>query len=178
MMQSAHPIRNDETFRVAAPVGEPDLPIASEVMFALPDPADGDQAILVSTPVLTDELNYGDIVRLGSPDDLGVRPILGVVVASGHSHFLVLTEAGDGEELVAELERMLPAHALRMARASEDLFSISLHPDVDPYAVMEIVEVWLGVDLDAEDDELAAAPAVGPLCETIPGPLSRPAITR
>jgi hypothetical protein len=178
MKQRAHPIPQNHALRVAAPVGEPDLPIASEVMSALPDPADPDQAVLVSTPVLTDELNYGDIVRLGSPDDLGIRPILGVVVASGHSHFLVATEPGDCEELIIELERLLPAHALRMARAGEDLFSISLHPDVDADTVIAFAADWLGVDAYPEDDELATAPAVGPLCETMPGPLSGPAIAR
>jgi hypothetical protein len=160
----------EETIRVAAPVGDPGLPVASEVMHALPDPADEDQAVLISTPFLTDELNYGDIVRLGPEDEWGVRPILGAVVASGHVHFLVATDPGAGDALVAELERTLPAYSLRVARAQENLFSVSLHPDLDTDAVMEIVEAWLGVD--ADEDELEDGPAIGPLCETTLGPLA------
>ena len=179
MIVGEHPQHlGGEHIRVAAPVGDPELPIVSEVLHALPDPADADQAVLVHVPFLTDGLNYGDIVRLGPEDEHGVRPVLGAVVASGHAHFLVATEPGDGRALIAELERALPPYALRFACAREDLFSVSLHPDLDREAVLTLVEEWLGVDSD-EDGEgaaLGADPAVGPLCVTALGPLGRPAI--
>ena len=55
--------------RVAAPVIELDLPVCREVMTALADPADPDQAVLVNVPFLVDGLNFGDLVRLGEPDE-------------------------------------------------------------------------------------------------------------
>lgn len=164
-----------ETIRVAAPVGDPECPICSEVMHALPDPSDADQAVLVNAPFLVDELNYGDIVRLGPEDEAGIRPVVAAAVASGHVHFLVATEPGDGLELVAELERSLPAYAFRLTRASENLFSVSVHPDLDADAVATAIEAWLGVaqeGADADDD-----PAVGPLCETAIGPIGWPAVS-
>jgi hypothetical protein len=165
-----------ETIRVAAPVGDPDLPICSEVMHALPDPAHGDQAVLVNTPFLVDELNYGDIVRLGPEDEHGVRPIVEVVLASGHVHFLVATETGEGIELIAELERSLPAYAFRITRARDDVLSVSLHPDLDAGSVVASIEGWLGLEpegLDVFED----GPAVGPICATALGPLGWPAVS-
>lgn len=164
-----------ETIRAAAPVGDPELPICSEVMHALPDPSNADQAVLVNTPFLVDELNYGDIVRLGPEDECGIRPIVAAVVASGHVHFLVATEPGGGLALVAELERSLPAYAFSLTRARENLFSVSVHPNLDAEAVAIGIEAWLGVgeeDAEADDD-----PAVGPLCETEIGLIGWPAIS-
>lgn len=62
-----------ETIRVAVAAVELDLPVCSEVMSAIPDPADPDQAVLVNVPVLVDEINFGDIVRLGDETEGGVR---------------------------------------------------------------------------------------------------------
>ena len=106
-MKSELTSTHEETIRVSAPVNEPELP-SLEVMHALADPADPDQAILANVPVLVDGINYGDLVRLGSEDECGVRPILEVVVPSGHVHFLAAAEPGEAGELVAELARTLP----------------------------------------------------------------------
>lgn len=144
--------------RVAAPVAELDIPICSEVMNALPDPADPDQAVLASVPFLVDELNYGDIVRLGPEDECGVRPIVEVVVASGHAHVLVATEPGEGYELVAELQRRFPAYALRLTEANDHLLSVSVHPDLDPDEVIAVMEAWLGGDVEDPEEGLAIAP--------------------
>ena len=89
-------------------------------MYALPDPSDPDQAVLINVPVMVDWLNYGDIVRLAPEDDFGVRRIVEVVVASGHQHMLVAVEEGEAADLVNELERMFPSWALRIAGASAD----------------------------------------------------------
>lgn len=157
-----------ETIRVAAPVHELDIPICSEVMYALPDPADPDQAVLANVPFLVDGLNYGDIVRLGEEDDCGVRPIVEVVVASGHVHLLAATEPGEGFELAAELHRNFAAYALRITEANDHLLSVSVHPDADPDQVAAVIEAWLGKDADDPEEELA----VGPACETELGPLA------
>jgi hypothetical protein len=148
-----------EEIRAAAAVTELDLPICSEVMSAIPDPADPDQAVLVNVPVLVDEINFGDIVRLGEEDECGVRPILEVVVASGHVHMLAAAEDDGATSLAAELERMFPAYALRMVVASESVLSVSVHPDVDADEVAAVIEAWLGAGVDDPEDE----PAIGPV---------------
>lgn len=151
--------------RVAAAVTELGLPICSEVMSALPDPADPDQAMLVNVPVLVDEVNFGDIVRLGEEDECGVRPILEVVVASGHAHMLAAAEDGGALDLAAELERTFPAYALRMVVASDSLLSVSVHPDLDPGRVGAVIAAWLSVDAEDPED----GPALGAVCRSLIG---------
>jgi hypothetical protein len=158
-----------ETIRVAAAVTDFDIPVCSEVMNALPDPADPDQAVLASVPVLVDEMNFGDIVRLGAEDEDGIRPIEEVVVASGHVHLLAAAEDGGAPELAAELERMFPAYALRLVHASHSVLSVSVHPDVDPAEVSAVIEAWLGADAEPEEGLAVSSP-----CETELGPLSVP----
>ncbi len=143
-----------ETVRVAAPVVEADIPVCSEVMDALPDPADPDQAILVNVPVMVDGINFGDIVRLAPEDDFGVRRIIEVVVASGHVHMLAAVEQGEMADLVNELERMFPTWALRFVVASDTILSVSVHPHLDSDEVGAVVAAWVGEDAD-EDDVLA-----------------------
>ena len=63
-----------QTFVVRGHVREPSIG-GSETIHALPDPADPDQAVIQNVPFFVDGLNFGDIVRLGPPDDIGVRPI-------------------------------------------------------------------------------------------------------
>jgi hypothetical protein len=150
-----------ETLRVAAPVIEHDIPVCSEVLLALPDPADPDQAILGSVPFLVDGLNFGDIVRLGDEDEHGVRPVLEVVVASGHVHLLAAAEDGEGYELVAELQRMFPDYGLRITQANDHLLSVSVHPDFDPGEVAGVISAWLGAEPDSEEIMAMGAP-----CET------------
>jgi hypothetical protein len=155
-----------ETVRVAAPVLELEIPICKEVMFALPDPADPDQAVIVSVPFLVGGLNFGDIVRLGDEDEAGVRPILEVVVASGHAHLLAATEPDEGFELIAELERTFPSHALRIAAANDHLLSISVHPELDHAEVGAVVAAWIGTGAGSDEE-----PALSEPCETELGPL-------
>ena len=104
---------HEETIRVSAPVNEPELP-SLEVMHALADPADPDQAMLANVPVLVDEINYGDLVRLGPEDECGVRPVLEVVVPSGHVHLLAAAEPGEvgrsRRRARADLPRLRAAH--------------------------------------------------------------------
>lgn len=167
-MRDEHTYTRAEPVRVAAAVTELDLPMFSEVMNALPDPADPGQAMLASVPVLVDEMNYGDIVRLGPENEDGIRPILEVVVASGHVHMLAAAEDDGAADLIAELERMFPAYALRIARASASVVSVSVHPDLDADDVAGVIEDWLGDDVDNPEEGLA----IGPPCETALGPVA------
>jgi hypothetical protein len=169
-MNSEHTSTHEETIRVSAPVNEPELP-AHEVMHARLDPADPDQAILANVPVLVDDVNFGDLVRLGPEDECGVRPIVEVVVPSGHLHFLAAAEPGDAGELVAELERTFPAYALRIEGASDSIVSVSVHPDVDADEVASTAAGWL---VDPSDDPLEELPiglpsrsAIGPLAGAV-----------
>ncbi len=157
-----------DAIRVAAAVTELGLPICSEVMYALPDPADPDQAILANVPVLVDEINYGDIVRLGDEDECGVRPIVEVVVASGHVHMLAAAEPRGAADLGAELERMFPAYALRIVVASDSVLSVSMHPDIVPARVAAVIEEWLGSSAEDPHEGLALSPP----CETELGPIA------
>ena len=154
--------------RVAAPVVEFDLPVCREVMTALADPADADQAVLVNVPFLVDGLNFGDLVRLGEPDEVGIRPVLEVVVASGHVHLIAATEPGDAPGLAAQLERTFPSYALRVAAANESLVAVSVHPDLDPEDVSDVIEAWLGAEAEDPDEGLA----VGEPCATEVGPMA------
>jgi len=144
-----------DTIRVAAPVIDADIPVCSEVMYALPDPSDPDQAVLINVPVMVDGLNYGDIVRLAPEDDFGVRRIVEVVVASGHQHLLVAVEEGEAADLVNELERMFPSWALRVEGASATVLSISAHPHLDADVVGAVIAGWLANDSDDLEDEIA-----------------------
>ncbi|MDQ2675335.1 MAG: DUF4265 domain-containing protein [Actinomycetota bacterium] len=140
-----------ERVRVAAPVIDAGIPVCSEVLEALPDPAHADQAVLVNVPVMVAGLNYGDIVRLAPEDEFGVRRIVEVVVASGHQRMLAAVEDGEARDLVNELERMFPSWALRVEAASATLLSVSVHPHLDPEAVRAVVAGWLAED--AEEGE-------------------------
>jgi len=144
----------DAAIRVAAPVIDADIPVCSEVLYALPDPSDPDQAVLINVPIMVDGLNYGDIVRISPEDDFGVRRIVEVVVASGHQHMLAAVEEGEAADLVNELERMFPSWALRIEGASATILSISVHPHLDPDEVGAVIAGWLAEDSD-EDERLA-----------------------
>ena len=154
----------DAAIRVAAPVIDAGIPVCSEVMSALSDPSDPDQAVLVNVPVMVDGLNYGDIVRLAPEDALGVRRIIEVVVASGHQHMLAAVQEGEARDLVNELERMFPSWALRIEAASPTILSISVHPHLDPDDVGAVVAGWLSEDLDdAEEDVSMTSPCASEL---------------
>lgn len=143
-----------ETIRVAAPVADAGLNVCSEVMHALPDPADPDQAILVNVPVLADGINFGDLVRLEPEDDFGVRRIEAVVVPSGHVHLLTAVEDGEAPDLVAELERMFPSYALKVEAMSATIVSVSVHPHLDAGDVTSVIASWLGFEQDEDPFEL------------------------
>jgi hypothetical protein len=145
----------DAEIRVAAPVIDAGIPVCSEVMSALPDPSDPDQAVLVNVPVMVDGLNYGDIVRLAPEDDFGVRRIVEVVVASGHQHMLAAVEEGEAQDLVNELERMFPSWALRIEGASATILSISVHPHLNPDDVGSVIAGWLAEELEDVHEDLA-----------------------
>lgn len=144
-----------ETIRVAAPVLEAEIPVCSEVMNALPDPADPDQAVLINVPVLVDGINFGDIVGLAPEDDLGVRRIVEVVEASGHAHMLASPAEGEALDLIAELERTFPSWAMRFSVASDTLLSVSVHPHLDADDVGAAIAGWLSEDLEDLDEDLA-----------------------
>lgn len=145
----------DAAIRVAAPVIDAGISVCSEVMSALPDPSDPNQAVLINVPVMVDGLNYGDIVRVEPEDDFGVRRIVEVVVASGHQHMLAGVEEGEAHDLVNELQRMFPSWALRFALASDTLLCVSVHPHLDPDDVGATIAGWLAEDLEDEEEDLA-----------------------
>jgi hypothetical protein len=158
----------DETIRVKAPIEVPEIPIGSEVMSALPDPASDDQAVLLNAPFYIGGLNYGDIVRLGSPDDMGIRPIVEVLVASGHVRLIAVTGHHGVHELYDHLMELFPTYALRIEGDGESILSVSVHPDLDPDEVFDAIADWLCDHGHADDDDVA----VSPVFETMLGPLS------
>lgn len=153
--------------RVSAPVDEHEIAVGREVLLALPDPADADQAILQNVPFLNEGLNYGDLVKLGPADDLGIRPIVAVQIPSGHVHMLAATEPGEASELAAELERTFPSYALRIEASRERLVAVSAHPDLDPAEVHAVIEAWLVEEAEDDEEGLAltdpAESRIGPL---------------
>jgi hypothetical protein len=167
------PQTTTELIRVNAPVEDPDVPIWTEVLYATPDPADPDQAVLVNVPFPVDGLNFGDLVRLGPEDDCGVRPILEVVMASGCTHVLVAAEPDCASELIGKLEELFPTWGLRIENGNGTVLSMSIHPDIDPDEVVGVV-----ADLLEEggefDPDLEEGPAIGPVCESDPGMLPWP----
>jgi hypothetical protein len=160
----------DEEIRVRAPVDEPGTRIRSEIMSAAPDPAASDQAVLLNAPFWIDGLNFGDLVRLGPKDDLGVRPIEAVVTPSGHSRVMAALGNHDGNELCEELRCRFPHYALRVEGWDARIICVSVHPDFDPDAVIDAIVDWLD-DHDALDDEDVI---VSPVIETEVGPIPWP----
>ncbi len=156
-MKTNGEISKAPTIRVAAPVIDAGMPVCSELMNALPDPAHADQAVIVNVPMLVDGVNFGDLVRLAAPDELGVRRITEVVMASGHVHVLAAIEDEDPRDLVNELERMFPPHSLRVEGAGGSMISISVHPDIDPLEVSGVIAAWLGAEDETDPYELPIA---------------------
>lgn len=72
----------------------------------------------------------------------------------------MLAAADDGgvPDLIAELQRMFPAYALRFAAAGDTMISVSVHPHVDADDVAAVIEAWLGADVDDPDEGLAIGP--------------------
>ena len=156
-----------ERIRVAAPVIDAGIPVCSEVLEALPDPSDPDQAIVVNVPVMVDGLNYGDLVRLAPENEFGFRRIVEVVVASGHQHMLACVQEGEAADLVNELERMFPSWALRVERASGTILSVSVHPHLDPDEVGVVVAGWLAEDSDVDEGLAMTLPQASELGQVV-----------
>jgi hypothetical protein len=114
---------------------------SSETMHALPDPADPDQAVIQNVPFFVDGLNFGDIVRLGPADDIGIRPIEGVAVPSGCVRFLVVIGPFLEADLIDDLADHFGFPAVR-AESGEGLISVSVHPDLEPDEVAFEVILW------------------------------------
>jgi hypothetical protein len=114
---------------------------SSETMHALPDPADSGQAVIQNVPFFVDGLNFGDVVRLGPPDEIGIRPIDAVVIPSGCVRFLVVTGLHCESDLVAHLACLFSPHEVRM-EIGEGLISVSVHPDREPEEVVFEVFDW------------------------------------
>jgi len=141
---------------------------SSETMDALPDPADPDQAVIVSVPFFVNGLNFGDLVCLGPPDDIGIRPIEGIVIPSGHTRFLALTGFLSAPDLVDRLHHAFPSYALRVEGDGEDLLSVSVHPDLLADDVVYEVFDWFEEEGIPPGDESVGvtslfASEVGPL---------------
>jgi hypothetical protein len=144
--------RDQQTFTVRGFVRDAAL-CSSETMHALPDPADPDQAVIQNVPFFVDGLNFGDLVRLGPPDQNGIRPIEAVVERSGHVRFLVLIGPLSGGELIDHLHDLFPEYALSIEGHDDLLLSVSVHPDLEPDAVAFEVVLWFDDQGIPPDDE-------------------------
>ena len=143
---------------------------SSETMHALPDPADPDQAMIQNVPFFVDGLNFGDVVRLGRTDDIGIRPIEAVVIPSGCVRFLVVTGPLSESDLIEDLSEIFPPHQVRI-ESGEGLISVSVHPDLEPEEAVYEVFDWFeerGVPPGAE------SVGVSELFESAIGPLGYP----
>ena len=139
----------------------------SETMHALPDPADPDQAIIQNVPFFVDGLNFGDVVRLGRPDDIGIRPIEAVVIPSGCVRFLVVIGPLSGEHLVEHLYELFPLPMVRI-ESGDGLLAVCVHPDLDPHEVVFEVFDWFELQGVPPGDEIVG---VSELFESEIGPL-------
>ncbi len=164
--------RSESTIRVSARLPRC-LELASETMIALPDPADPRQAVILNVPFFVDGLNFGDMVRIGEPDDLGIHPVEAVVTPSGHVRFLLLLEDLPVEDLLDHLELHFPPHLLRAENGGEGLVAVSAHPDLNTDELVDVFLDWVA-DHAPEDPELLDEAAFS-ITEPIPsrvGPIS------
>jgi Domain of unknown function (DUF4265) len=139
-----------------------------ETMHALPDPADPDQAVIVNVPFFVNGLNFGDVVRLGRSDDIGIRAIEEIVIPSGHTRFLALTGFLSAPDLVDRLHHAFPSYALRIEGDGDGLLSVSVHPDLVPDDVVYEVFDWFEEEGVPPGDESVG---VTSLFESEVGPL-------
>jgi hypothetical protein len=160
--------RGDRTITVSGMARQPSS-CSRETMHALPDPSDPDQAVIQNVPFFVDGLNFGDIVLLGPSDQLGIRPIEGVVMPSGHTRFLVLTGDLSAPDLTAHLYEVYPEYALRIEGHDVELLSVSVHPDLDPEdVVFEVFDWFVDEGVPTGDESVG----VSPLFESEVGPLA------
>jgi hypothetical protein len=142
---------NHSTICVGATVGS-DLPFSRETMHALPDPADSAQAVLQNVPFFVDGLNFGDLVRIGERDDIGVHPIEAVVQPGGHVRVLLFLEDQPVAALFERMAHLFPDCALRMENGGDGLVAISMHPDLDPEDVFEALLDWVAEHVPEDED--------------------------
>jgi Domain of unknown function (DUF4265) len=143
---------------------------SSETMYALPDPADPDQAVIQNVPFFVDGLNFGDVVRLGPRDDIGIRPIESVVIPSGCVRFLVVTGPLSESDLADHLTGLFPSHMVRV-ETGDGLLAVSVHPDLEPQeAVFEVFDWFEAKGVPPGDDSVG----VSHLLESEVGPLGYP----
>jgi hypothetical protein len=141
---------------------------SSETMHALPDPAHTDQAVIQNVPFFVDGLNFGDVVRLGPVDDIGIRPIEAVVIPSGCVRFLALTGPLPEPDLIEHLSDLFPPHELR-AECGDGLVAVSVHPALEPEEAVYATFDWFEERGIPPGDESVG---VSNLFESHIGPLS------
>jgi hypothetical protein len=129
-----------QTLTVRGNVRHPSI-CSTETMHALPDGADPNQAVMQNVPFFVDGLNFGDVVRLGPPDEVGIRPIEAVVIPSGCVRFLALTGPLRQSDLVEHLYGLFQPPLIRI-ETGEGLISVSVHPDLEPEAPVYEVFDW------------------------------------
>src|SRR5829696_5195455 len=95
-----------QSLKVFAPISDPPGSLQFEHMHASQDSAVDDQAVLLNAPFWVDWLNFGDLVRVGPPGEGGSRPILEVVVASGHVRVMAIVGRYGTEGLQSLGERL------------------------------------------------------------------------
>lgn len=150
-MDEQHTDGDEIEIRVRGPIHEPGVG-QSECMSAAPDPVSADQAVLLNTPFFVEGLNYGDLIRLGPPDEIGLRPIVEVLVASGHSRILVLTGDLGIHGLYEHLRHLFPDCALCIEGDGDHLLSVSVHPAFEPEAVFDEIAEWLDDECMGDDE--------------------------
>jgi hypothetical protein len=143
---------------------------SSETMHALLDPADPNQAVIQNVPFFVDGLNFGDVVRLGQPDEAGIRPIEAIVAASGCVHFTVLMGELPETDLMRHLAGLFHPYAVR-TEPGDGLLAVSVHPDLDPVNVVHAVFDWFEELVPPPADDLFG---VSRIFETEVGPVGYP----
>lgn len=159
-----------QTLRIRAPIDEPGSAVTSEVMHAAQDPAAKDQAVVLNTPFWVDGLNFGDIVRVGREDETGVRPIIEVVIASGHCRVMAVTGSYDIRGLDKRLRQSFPEYALRIEGNGDGVLSVSVHPDLEAEEVLDSMDAWLEEQGAHGEEDVALSPVI----QTSLGPVSWP----
>ena len=158
--------KEHQTLTVRGHVRHPST-CSSETMHALPDPADPDQAVIQNVPFFVDGLNFGDVVRLGPPDEIGIRPIEAVVIPSGCVRFLVVIGPLAAEHLVDHLYEIFPVPMVRV-ETGQGLLAVCVHPDLAPDEVVFEIFDWFEAQGVPPGDECVG---ISELLESEIGPL-------
>lgn len=161
--------QQEDTLRVRAPISDPEPGgLQFETMHARKDPAADDQAVLVNAPFFCDYVNYGDLIRVGEPQD-GACPLLEVVTASGHCKVVTITGGSSIVGLGEYLTDLYANHELRMEGDGKTLLCVSVHPDVVAEGVRDNIADWL--DDNGESPDTAS---ISPPIQTVLGTVEWP----